>query len=92
MEESPYQASIGGMRPRLVELQVENGQVWKIRVEKLGRNWEDLIESYIIKDCPIFLKLSELSWLAFTMIAYKQLTLALWKCKNLSPGSTTAKP
>ena len=39
--ESPYQASIGGMRLRLVELQVENSQAQKIRVEKLGGNWED---------------------------------------------------
>ena len=29
------------MRLRLVELQAEDGQVWKIRVEKLGENWED---------------------------------------------------
>ena len=29
------------MRLRLVELQAENGQAWKIRAEKLGGNWED---------------------------------------------------
>ena len=29
------------MRLRLVELQVENSQARKIRVEKLGRNWKD---------------------------------------------------
>ena len=29
------------MRLRLVELQAEDGQVWKIRAEKLGGNWED---------------------------------------------------
>ena len=29
------------MKLRLVELQAEDGQAWKIRVEKLGRNWED---------------------------------------------------
>ena len=29
------------MRLRLVELQIEDGQVWNIRVEKLGGNWED---------------------------------------------------
>ena len=29
------------MRLRLVELQVEDSQVRKIRAEKLGRNWED---------------------------------------------------
>ena len=34
----PYQASIRGMRLRLVELQAENSQVRKIRVEKLGGN------------------------------------------------------
>ena len=39
--ESPYQASIGGMRLRLVELQAEDGQARKIRAEKLGGNWED---------------------------------------------------
>ena len=37
----PYQASIGGMRPRLVELLIEDCQVWKNRVEKLGRNQEN---------------------------------------------------
>ena len=36
--EGSYQASIKGMRMRLVELQVENGQAWKIKAEKLGRN------------------------------------------------------
>ena len=39
--EGPYQASIEEMKQRLVELQVEDGQVRKIRAEKLGRNWED---------------------------------------------------
>ena len=39
--EGPYQASIGGMRLRLVELQAENGQVQKIRAEKLSGYWED---------------------------------------------------
>ena len=39
--ESPYQASIGSMRLRLVELQAEDGQERKIRVEKLDGNWED---------------------------------------------------
>ena len=39
--EGPYKASIGGMRLRLVELQVEDGQARKIRAEKLGGNWED---------------------------------------------------
>ena len=39
--EAPYQASIEGMRLRLVELQVEDSQVRKIRAEKLGGNWED---------------------------------------------------
>ena len=29
------------MRLRLVELQAEDGQVRKIRAEKLGGNWED---------------------------------------------------
>ena len=29
------------MRLRLVELQAENSQARKIRVEKLGGNWED---------------------------------------------------
>ena len=37
----PYQASIGGMRLRLEELQAEDGQVRKIRVENLNGNWED---------------------------------------------------
>ena len=36
--ESPYQAGIGGMRLRLVELQAEDGQVQKIGAEKLGGN------------------------------------------------------
>ena len=39
--ESPYQASIGGIRLKLVELQAEDSQARKIRAEKLGRNWED---------------------------------------------------
>ena len=38
---SPYQASIEGMRLKLVKLQAEDGQARKIRAEKLGRNWED---------------------------------------------------
>ena len=29
------------MKLRLVELQAENGQVRKIRAEKLGRNWQN---------------------------------------------------
>ena len=29
------------MRLKLVELQVENGQAWKIGVEKPYRNWQD---------------------------------------------------
>ena len=37
----PYQASIRGMRLRLVGLQAEEGHARKIRVEKLGRNWKD---------------------------------------------------
>ena len=36
--ERPYKASIGGIRLRLVELQAEDGQAWKIRAEKLGGN------------------------------------------------------
>ena len=36
--EGSYQASIGGMRLKLVELQVEDDQARKIRVEKLGGN------------------------------------------------------
>ena len=39
--EGLYQACIGGMRLRLVELQVEDGQAWKIKTEKLGRNWKN---------------------------------------------------
>ena len=39
--EDPYQASIGGMRLRLVELQAKDSQAWKIRVEKPNRNWKD---------------------------------------------------
>ena len=39
--ESPYQASIRGMRLKLVELQVEDSQARKIRAEKLGGNWKD---------------------------------------------------
>ena len=38
---SPYQASIRGIRLRLVELQAEDSPVWKIGAEKLGRNRED---------------------------------------------------
>ena len=36
--ESPYQASIGGMRLRLVELQAKDSQAWKIKAEKLVGN------------------------------------------------------
>ena len=36
--EGVYEASIGGMRLRLVELQAEDGQARKIRAEKLGGN------------------------------------------------------
>ena len=39
--EDPYQASIRGIRLRLVELQVEDSQARKIKAEKLGGNWED---------------------------------------------------
>ena len=39
--EGPYKASIRGIRLRLVELQAEDGQVRKIRAEKLDGNWED---------------------------------------------------
>ena len=39
--EGSYQASMRGMGLRLVELQVEDNQVQKIRAEKLGENWED---------------------------------------------------
>ena len=39
--ESPYQASIGGIRLRLVELQAENCRAREIRAEKLGGNWKD---------------------------------------------------
>ena len=39
--ESSYQASIRGMRLRLVELQVEDSQMRKIRAEKLGRNQQN---------------------------------------------------
>ena len=39
--ESPYKASIGGIKLMLVELQSENGQAQKIRVEELGGNWQD---------------------------------------------------
>ena len=35
---SPYQASIEGMRLRLVELQAKDDQAQKIRAEKLGGN------------------------------------------------------
>ena len=37
----PYQASIGGMKLRLIELEAEDSQAWKIRAEKLSENWED---------------------------------------------------
>ena len=39
--EVPYQASIGGIRLKLVELEIEDDQVWKIRAEKLGANRKD---------------------------------------------------
>ena len=39
--EGSYQASIRSMRLGLVELQAKDGQVQKIRVEKLGENWKD---------------------------------------------------
>ena len=39
--ESPYKASIRGMRLSIVELQAKDGWVRKIRAEKRGRNWED---------------------------------------------------
>ena len=38
---SPYQASIRGMRLRLVELQAEDGLAQKIIAEKLHGNWKD---------------------------------------------------
>ena len=50
--ESLYQASIGGMRLRLVELQAENDQARKIRAEKLGRNWEDSDEILFHQSLP----------------------------------------
>ena len=36
-----YQARIKSMRLRLAELQVEDSQVQKIKIEKLEGNWED---------------------------------------------------
>ena len=39
--EGPYQASIEGIKLKLVELQSEDGHARKIIAEKLGGNWED---------------------------------------------------
>ena len=50
--ESPYKASIGAIRLKLVELQVENGQVWKIKAEKLSRNWKDSNKILNHQDLP----------------------------------------
>ena len=41
VEEGISQASIRGMRLRLVELQVEDSQARKIKAEKLGENWQN---------------------------------------------------
>ena len=40
------------MRLRLVELQVEDSQAWKIGAEKLGGNWEDFNRILYHKDLP----------------------------------------
>ena len=50
--EGSYKTSIKEMRLRLVELQTKNGQARKIRVEKLGRNWEDSNRILNHKDLP----------------------------------------
>ena len=55
-----YQAGIRGIRPRLMGLQRENGQVRKIRVENWAESKKILIESCIIKAYSTFLKSSEL--------------------------------
>ena len=39
--ESPNQASIEGMRLRIIKLQAEDDQAQKISVKKLSRNWQD---------------------------------------------------
>ena len=49
---STYQASIGGIRLRLVELQAENGQVQKIKAEKLDRNQKDSNEILHYQSLP----------------------------------------
>ena len=48
--EGSYQASIKGMRLRLVELQAENGQVQKIRAENLSGNQEDFDKIFHYKN------------------------------------------
>ena len=45
------------MRLRLVELQAEDGQARKIRVEKLGRNWEDSDEILHHQGLPYILEI-----------------------------------
>ena len=55
--ESPYKASIRGMRLRLVELQAEDGQAQKIRAEKLGGNWKDSKGILHHQDLPYILEI-----------------------------------
>ena len=50
--ENPYQASIKGIRLRLVELQVENGLVRKIKAEKLVRNYKDFDRILYFQSLP----------------------------------------
>ena len=55
--EGSYQASIGGMKLRLVELQAENSQAQKIRAEKLGGNLEDSDEILQYQGLPYVLEI-----------------------------------
>ncbi len=38
----PYTASIGGMKMRLSELQDDNKEAMKLRLEGLSESWEDI--------------------------------------------------
>ncbi len=41
-DKSPYTASIGGMRMRLLELQDDNKEAMKLRLEGPSEGWEDI--------------------------------------------------
>ena len=68
--EGPYQASIRGIRLKLVELQAKDGQVQKIRVKKLGGNWEDSDGILHHQGLPYIPEITKLGLLAGTMMTH----------------------